>query len=311
MNKKISKTIILMIVLISIYVAFILSSDITKINESIMKMKPSYLLIAIFLWIGGNLIKTIRWHFFLKEFDNQIPFKQNFQYYLAGLAFVISPGRIGEIVRSPYIKRDYGVSISKTASIVFVERIYDLIGLTIVLSIGLSFIDYTKTILLVPISMLILIILILKNKNNLLKLMNLMSKIKLFRNLDSNVEEVYDSIAKLLKAKFFILGCGISTITFIFYSAAVYFLITGLDAYLSFQEIMVIFPVSQFIAVITFIPAGIGVFEGGMIGLFTLYGINYETAITTTILIRLIATGIITAIGLFFLKIISKPKSIE
>ena len=97
MNKKISKTIILMIVLISIYVAFILSSDITKINESIMKMKPSYLLIAIFLWISGNLIKTIRWHFFLKEFDNQIPFKQNIQYYLAGLAFVISPGRIGEI----------------------------------------------------------------------------------------------------------------------------------------------------------------------------------------------------------------------
>jgi len=311
MNKKISKTIILMIVLISIYVAFILSSDITKINESIMKMKPSYLLIAIFLWISGNLIKTIRWHFFLKEFDNQIPFKQNFQYYLAGLAFIISPGRIGEIVRSPYIKRDHGVSISKTASIVFVERIYDLIGLTIVLSIGLSFIDYTKTILLVPISMLILIILILKNKNNLLRLMNLVSKIKLFRNLDSNVEEVYDSITKLLKAKFFILGCSISAITFIFYSVAVYFLITGLDAYLSFQEIMVIFPVSQFIAVITFIPAGIGVFEGGMIGLFTLYGINYETAITATILIRLIATGIITAIGLYFLKIISKPKSIE
>ena len=311
MIKKISKSIILIILLILIYVAFIVSSDITKINESIMKMKPSYLLIAVFFWTSGFLINSIRWHFFINEFTKKISFKQNIQYYLAGFAFVISPGGIGEIVRSPYIKRDYGVSISKTASIIFVQRIYDLIGLTIVLSIGLIFIDYSKTIILVPISILFFIILILKNKNKLLKLMNLVSKIKLFRNLDSNVEEIYDSIAKLLKAKFFILGCSISTISFIFYSTAVYFLITGLDAYLSFQEIMVISTISQLLAFISLIPAGIGVFEGGMIGLFTLYGIDYETAITATILIRLITTGVVTVIGLYFLRIISKPKSIE
>ncbi len=311
MIKKISKSIILIILLILIYVAFIVSSDITKINESIMKMKPSNLLIAVFFWMSGSLINSIRWHFFINEFTKKISFKQNIQYYLAGFAFVISPGGIGEIVRSPYIKRDYGVSISKTASIIFVQRIYDLIGLTIVLSIGLIFIDYPKTILLVPISILFFIILILKNKNKLLKLMNLVSKIKLFRNLDSNVEEIYDSIAKLLKAKFFILGCSISTISFIFYSTAVYFLITGLDAYLSFQEIMVISTISQLLSFISLIPAGIGVFEGGMIGLFTLYGIDYETAITATILIRLITTGVVTVIGLYFLRIISKPKSIE
>ena len=311
MIKKISKSIILIILLILIYVAFIVSSDITKINESIMKMKPSNLLIAVFFLISGTLINAIRWHFFINEFTKKISFKQNIQYYLAGFAFVISPGGIGEIVRSPYIKRDYGVSISKTTSIIFVQRIYDLIGLTIVLSIGLIFIDYSKTILLVPISILFLIILILKNENRLLKLMNLVSKRKLFRNLDLNVEEIYDSIAKLLKAKFFILGCGISTISFIFYSTAIYFLITGLDAYLSFQEIMVISTVTQLIAAISFIPGGIGVSEGGLIGLFTLYGIDYETAITTTILIRLISTGVFTAVGLYFLKIISKPKSIE
>ena len=311
MIKKISKSIIMIILLILIFVVFILSSDITKINESIMKMKPSYLLIAVFFWAGGILINSIRWHFFINEFNNKISFKQNIQYYLAGLAFAISPGGIGEIVRSPYIKRDYGISITKTASIIFVQRIYDLIGLTIVLSTGLIFIDYSKTILLVPISILFLIILILKNENRLLKLMNLVSKIKLFRKLDLNVEEIYDSIAKLLKAKFFILGCGISTISFIFYSTAIYFLITGLDAYLSFQEIMVISTVTQLIAAISFIPGGIGVSEGGLIGLFTLYGIDYETAITTTILIRLISTGVFTAVGLYFLRIISKPKSIE
>jgi len=309
MNKKISKTLILLISLISIYIVFIFSSDITKINDSLMKMNPFYLLIAILLWISGNLIKTVRWHFFLNEFDNRIPFKQNFKYYLAGLAFVISPGRIGEIVRSPYIKRDYGVSISKTSSIVFVERVYDVMGLTIVLIIGLSLVEFNKTILLVPLSMLILIILILKNKNKLLKLMKLMSKIKLLRNIDSNVEEVHDSVLKLMKTKFFLLGCSISTVTFLLNSVGVYFLISGLGAVLSFEEIMVIFPASLFIAILSFIPAGIGVFEGGMIGMLTLFGVHYEIAIATTILIRIITTGIMSVIGLYFLKIISNTSS--
>ena len=135
MNKIISKKNIPIILLIVIFVAFIVSSDITKIYESIMKMQFSHLLIAIALWVSGSLIRTVRWHYMLSEFDNRIPFKKNFKYYLAGFSFIISPGRMGEIVRSPYIKRDYGISISKTSSIVLLERFYDLLGLTLILCI--------------------------------------------------------------------------------------------------------------------------------------------------------------------------------
>jgi len=309
MRKKIPKTLILLIILISIYLVFIFSSDITKISDSLMKIKSSHLLIAIMLFVSGNLIRTIRWHIFLNIFNNTIPFKKNFQYCLAGFAFVISPGRLGEIVRSPYIKRDYGISISKTTSVVLVERLCDILGLTIVLSIGLSLVEFNKIILLIPFSILILLILIFKNKNNFLKLMKIMSKIKLLKNLDSNIEEIYDSVPKLLKTKFILIGSTISTITFLLFSVAVYFLISGLGSSLSFSEIMVIIPTSLFIATISLIPAGIGVFEGGMIGLFTAYGVQYEIAIATMLLIRLIGTGLISVIGLYFLKVISKIKN--
>lgn len=309
MRKKISKTVILLLILISIYVAFIFFSDVNVIYESLTNMNPLHFLIAVILYISGNFIKSIRWHLFLKEFDDRIPFKQNFKYYLAGFAFAISPGRFGEIVRSPYIQRDYGISISKTTSIVLVERFYDILGLTIVFAIGLSLVEFSTRVLLVPLIIIILFILILKNKKKLLKLMNLLSKIKLLKNLDSNVDEIYDSILKLMKIKFFLLGCGISTVSFLLFTIAVYFLISGLGANLSFQEILVIFPSSMFIAAVSFIPAGIGVLEGGMIGLLTLYDVQYEIAIATTMLMRIIGIGIISVIGFYFLKIISKNNS--
>jgi len=311
LNKIISKKHIPIVLLIVIFAAFIISSDVTIIYESLMKMKFSHLLLAIILWVGGSLIRTVRWHYMLSEFDNRIPFKKNFKYYLAGFSFVISPGRLGEIVRSPYIKRDYGISIAKTSSIVFLERFYDLLGLTLILCIGLVMVEFTKTVLLVPAVVIILIVLVLKNKNKMLKMLKLMSKIKMFKKLDSNVEEVYDSVQILMKKKLFLFGFSISTCTHLLHTVAVYFLITGLGAVISFEEIMVIFPAALFIAAISFIPAGIGILEGGMIGLLTLYGVQYEIAIATTILIRIVGIGIITVIGLYFLKIISKDSQVK
>jgi uncharacterized protein (TIRG00374 family) len=311
LKKIISKKHIPIVLLIVIFVAFIISSDVTIIYESIMKMQFSHLLLAIILWVSGSLIRTVRWHYLLSEFDNRIPFKKNFKYYLAGFSFVISPGRMGEIVRSPYIKRDYGISISKTSSIVFLERFYDLLGLTLILCIGLIMVEFTMTVLLVPAIIIIFAVLVLKNKNKMLKMLKLMSKIKMFKKLDSNVEEVYDSVQKLMKKKLFIFGFSISICTKLLHTVAVYFLITGLGAVISFQEIMVIFPASLFIAAISFIPAGIGILEGGMIGLLTLNGVQYEIAIATTILIRIIGIGLITVIGLYFLKIISKDSQVK
>ena len=215
------------------------------------------------------------------------------------------------IVRSPYIKRDYGISIAKTSSIVFLERFYDLLGLTLILCIGLIMVEFPMTVLLVPAIVIILTVLVLKNKNKMLRVLKLMSKIKMFKKLDSNVEEVYDSVQKLMKKKFFLFGFSISTLTHLLHTVAVYFLISGLGAVISFQEIMVIFPASLFIAAISFIPAGIGIFEGGMIGLLTLNGVQYEIAIATTIMIRIVGIGIITVIGLYFLKIISKDSQVK
>jgi len=234
MRKIFSKSSILILILILVYAAFIISSDITKIHESIMKIQISHLTIAIILWISGNFINAIRWHYFFKELNITIPFKKNFQYYLAGLDFVITPGLVGEIFRAPYIKRDYGVSISKTSSVVFTERFYDLIGFIIILAIGLSLTEFDLAFLLVPISILVFIMILLKNKNNLSKLFNLISRIKLFKNINSNFDEFYTTAIKLMRPKFFLFGCGISASSYFLFSLSFYFLISGLGASISF-----------------------------------------------------------------------------
>jgi len=133
-------------------------------------------------------------------------------------------------------------------------------------------------------------------------------KIKFLKNIETNFEESYNSILKIIKIKFLVLGIATSTTTYLLKAISIYFLILGLNSFISLEEIFVVFPVSMFAATLSFVPGGVGVFEGGMIGLLVLFNLPYDVAITTTILLRLIGTGLFTAIGMICLKIISKEK---
>ncbi len=306
MNKKISKSFIMFIVLIIIYLGFIFTSDITKIQSNIEKIEISDLILIIGLWSIANLVRTFRWHFFLKEIDDKVPFKTNIIYYLSGFAFALSPGRMGEIIRSPYLKKKYNISISKSASIVFVERFYDLLGITILLTIGLIFVEFDRTIILAPISLIIISLVVFKNKVLFSKILEKLSKIKQLKNIQSSYEESHDSVLKLIKAKFIILGIATSTATYFFQTLAVYLIILSLSGIITLENIFVIYPSSMFASAITLIPGGIGVFEGGMVGLLSIYGLDYEIAITTSILIRIIGLGLFSLIGMICLRWISK-----
>lgn len=306
MNKKISKSFMMFVVLIIIYLGFIFSSDISKIQSDIANIPIANLISIIGLWSIANLVRTFRWHFFLKEIDNKVPFGINIIYYLAGFALILSPGRLGEVIRSPYLKRVYDIPIYKSASIVFVERFYDLLGIIVLLTVGLIFVEFDRTIVLAPIILVIIIAVIFKNKSIFSKILEKLSKIKPLRNIKSNYEESYYSALKIMKAKFFILGISTSIVTYFLQTLAVYFIILSLNGYITIEKVLVIYPITMFASVVTLIPGGIGVFEGGMVGLLSIYGLHYEIAITTSLLIRIIGMGLFSALGIICLRIISK-----
>lgn len=304
-----SKTAIAIIILISIYLVFIVFSDIEKIISAIRTINKWYLFSSIVLWVAVGFVTSVRWHFFLGIFTQKIPFIRSILYYLAGYVFVFSPGGAGEIVRSPFIKKDYGIPISQTAPIVLVERFYDLLGITILISIGLIFSSLAKSVVILPASLALVLFLIMINKNFCMKILRISSKIKFVNKMIPSGEESYDVIFRLIKTKFFLLGTFTSVTNSVLTVIAVYLLIVGMGENITFSNLTVIYQASNFIAAASLMPGGIGVFEGGLIGLLTLYKIKYEIALSVAILVRLLNTGLFSAIGLVCLKVVSKNRS--
>jgi uncharacterized protein (TIRG00374 family) len=283
-------------------------SDVEKTLSTLISMDIRYLLAGIGLWSVGVLFRIVRWHVFLKSITREIPFIRSSLYFLSGFAFLFSPARVGEMLRSPIIKRDYNIPISKTASIVLVERFYDLLAVTIVIAVGLFFTTIDKSIVLIPLGIITFIVLIIKNKNSIKKIFEKLSKIKILNKIIPNVDDSFEVTYTLLKPRYFAVGILASIGVALLEVTAVYLFIIGLSGNIDFQNLIVLFHVVNFVAAASMIPGGIGIFEGGLVGLLVLYKLKFEVAFAVTVLIRIVSTGLFTIVGLIALRLISKDK---
>jgi glycosyltransferase 2 family protein len=297
---------LLFLIPVIIYLIFFLFTDLEKIWNELTNLKIEYFLIFIGFWSLGVFLRILRWDFFIKKNNVKIPFKRNVLYYLAGYSMLLSPGRMGEIIRSPFIKRDYGVPISKTASLVIVERFYEFLANIAIISIGLFFTTIDKSILVIPAIIVISMILILVNKKLFLKCIKIFERFKITQKILLNFEDAFDIIINLFKPKnfgpSFILSMGVVTVEAI----AVFSLIHAVNSSLDFASLTVIFHTSAFIGAVSFIPAGLGVVEGGLLGLLLLYEIPEHVGIIMSVLLRIVATGLFTVIGIICLRYVSK-----
>ena len=237
-----------------VYLLFIIFSDGEQIIKNFFQIKIELFLLFVSFWSLGVVFRVIRWHIFMNNVTTKIPFRRNTIYFLSGFSMLLTPGRIGEIIRSPFIKRDYDIPVTKTTAIVFVERFYDLLAVITIVAFALTFVNLPKTLLLVPIAIISIMIVLIVNKQLLLKFMVKLNSIGILKNKIPNVEESFELISKLLKSKNLVIGLSTTLGVVIAEAIAVFFLLGSLGTSLDFLTLTAIFHISNFIAAASMIP---------------------------------------------------------
>ena len=82
-------------------------------------------------------LKSLRWHLLNRSFGIKTTWRTALVFYLsAGFLSVITPGRLGEFAKIYFLKRTYQISIPTATSSVFLDRIWDVLVLS--LAAGIS-----------------------------------------------------------------------------------------------------------------------------------------------------------------------------
>ena len=289
---------------IIIYATFLIVSDLNKLSENIVDFKIEFLPLILSLVSAGWVALYFRWVLLLKNLKYSLPHKENFPIFLSGFALSVTPGKVGELLKSQLLKEKFDLPIKISAPIILIERFYNAIGIIIISIFGILVFDFSGIIILITTCLLILIFFILRSERLFHIFIQKISKISFLSKFSNSFMNSYDVIKESTRPKIFIISSILSAIYWIFESIAVYFILKsfGIDL-LSIFDVIPTYATSIILGVASFIPAGLGVSESTLIGLLSLQGLTISTAVSLTIFIRLLTLWYSVFIGFIALKI--------
>lgn len=288
---------------IGIYATFLFISDFDIISEKISDFKFDFLPIILLLTSASWIPIFFKWHILLKNAQVEISFKKSIAVFLSGPVFEVTPGQIGILMKAQILKTGSDISRTKTIPIVLVEKLYDLIGAILASIIGIIILGLEPNLIIIAISALIVIFFFMYYKPASGIFFKRITKTKFFSKYIDNIEEFYETVQKSTRLKVNVICILLSLSYWFIISAAAYVTLIAFDIdVLNYLEITAIYSTSVLLGAVTFIPAGIGITEGSVAGLFTLNGINISTAFIVSIMIRILTLWYSVSVGFIALK---------
>ena len=301
---RFNNTILLIITgTIALYAIFLFVADFNLIEEKISSFKINYLPIILILVTLSLIPIFIKWYFLLKNCEINIPLTKSIAVFLSGMAFDITPGQIGALMKSQILKTSSNIPRTKTAPIIFIEKLYDLIGAIIAAAMGIIILGMETYLIIIAILVLAIIFFFMYYRPASELFFKRITKTKFFSSYVENISEFNKIIQKSTNVKIATM-CILLAITYWFIiSAAVYYTLIAFDInMLDYLKVIAIYATSALLGAISFIPGGIGITEGTITGLLTLEGISISTALILSVMIRIFVLWYPVCLGFISLK---------
>jgi uncharacterized protein (TIRG00374 family) len=288
---------------VGLYGVFLFFSDFNIISEQISNFKYEFLPLILLLVSISWTPLLVRWQILLKKNDINIPIKKSFLLFLGGMSMSITPGHVGELIKSQLMKTIYNIPRTKTAPIIFVEKFYDLTGAIIAAIIGIIILGMDTSLILISVSILIVIIFLTYYRPIFEFILKRVTKTKFFSKYSENLSDSYEIVRNSTTPQISSISFGLSVLYWIIISVAVHFILLsfGIES-ISVLKTISIYSSSVIIGAISFIPGGLGITEGSLIGLFSLEGIDVSLALILSVMIRILTMWYSVSIGFICLK---------
>lgn len=273
---------------------------------------PAILGLVALSYVG----RFFRWVYYLRVLGISLPTGINAAIFTAGLSMAISPGKLGEVLKSLFVKQVSGDPVARTAPAVVAERATDGTGMVLWGLLGVLAFNYGPGLLFLFLGITVLGIAALRSKRLSVLAERWMAKLPVLNKLAPHVGDFHGASNTLLSTRPLIVGTTISFLSWGLECLAVYICAVAVGAEQPFLVVVFIFAVSSLAGALSFVPGGIGVAEAGLAGMFvTVAGLAGGTSAALTLVIRVATLWFATLIGILGLilvrRMIGEPAETE
>lgn len=133
------KVVPVLLVAVLLYGALVAVADVNATFREIGRIGLAPTLLAALISLVSFFIRAIRWHLLVRGVHAGVPFVDNVIVSFAGLAMTITPGKAGEVLKSLMLKAAHDVPVARSAPLLLLERLCDLLTIVLLTAVGLAF----------------------------------------------------------------------------------------------------------------------------------------------------------------------------
>ena len=269
-----------------IYIVMTVFADVDNVLMAYRKFPWEYLPV-IFLCSSMNYVfRFWKWDFFTKQLGIRPQFKQNLIIFFASFVMAVTPGKVGEVMKSYLLKKENGTPIRRSAPIILAERLTDFIGLIILVIAGAWMFGYGRSIVAVFTIFFFGITALLGWRKGSLALIAQLEKIPFVSKFAHHFHDGYDSIYTLFRLKPLTYSVAISVASWFFESLGFWIILDNIGAPPNLFKSAFIYSFSTIVGAVTMSPGGLGATEGSLTGLTMAAGASSSVAVASTFIIR-------------------------
>jgi uncharacterized protein (TIRG00374 family) len=286
------------------YLVFSLWGGWREVVAAIVRVGFTGTAIALALSLVNYGLRFVRWQKFLALLGHRVHTPESLRIYIAGFGMTILPGKVGESIRSLFLKH-HGVSYPESLAAFFSEQFSNLISMLLLVSIGLWMYPPAKP-LVVVLAALIFIGLVILQQTQWLKMLKRFAKrhlpVRLGKLVEHGIEIVLHS-GRCFRLPMLLYGIALGLVAWGSEGMAFYYIMHVLGSDLSLPTALFIYAFSILVGALSFLPGGLGGTEATMVALLMLNNVAQPQAVAATVLIRLATLWFAVALGVFALTL--------
>ena len=254
-----------------------------QVGELLERVPPSIFVVLLVLSLVYFLSKAFRFWYILQLLDINVPVRRVIPLYLAGQPFSFLPA--GELYRTILLEKHLGIKVSKSAPSVTIQGLVEAIVL-LSFSLAGAFLIGQNRLIVATIALLLIALLVALRRGWFEGQHKLINKIPFVSIREEKYERFLEGHQRLVAPTSLAVMSGLSLMPVLAGVGILYFSALGIDSHLKFVEAAIGYTLPVILAGLSFLPGGIGVGEGGTIGLLHLFGVGTAAAVTITVLVR-------------------------
>lgn len=288
-----------------------LYADYQKLAQGLLGFPLKYVPAILLLTLLNYMLRFLKWQFFLRQIGVKgLRWQESLMLFFSGLSMVLTPGKVGEWLKSYLLRELHGTPFTRSAPIIVAERLTDGIGMVLLATAGLVVFGTGWQVMLIVVGMAAFIITTVQVRPMALFFLKIAEMLPIISRFAHHLDEMYESSTMVFNAKSLIVGTAIAIVSWGGECVAFYLVLNGLGQEVSTMLLLkatFILAISSLGGSIFLMPGGLGVAEGGITGLSqVLLGMPKDLAVTAAIIIRLSTLWFGVGVGLLFLSMINR-----